>query len=74
MNRQDWVFVGIRLLGVFLLVQGVVALPMLVDCNPNVKADTPRILDPILRILIGLFLAIRSDRICTLLGDRSSSR
>lgn len=65
MNRQDWVFVGVRLLGVFLLAQGVVAFPTILNLNPNVKAQTAPFLEPILRILVGLLLAAFADRIST---------
>lgn len=71
MNRHDWVFVGIRLLGVFLLVQGCLGLPVLLDCNPRVKAEAPIILDPILRAAAGAFLAFGTLRICRWLGDHS---
>ena len=64
MNRQDWVFVGTRLLGVFFFARGVVALPSILDLNPNVKAEAAPFLEPILTILVGSVLAAYANRIC----------
>jgi hypothetical protein len=43
MHRHDWVFVGIRLLGVLFVAQGIVGLPDLVDCSIRLESDTARI-------------------------------
>ena len=57
MNRQDWVFVGVRLLGVFFLARGVVAFPTIFQLDPGVKSETAAFLEPILLIVVGLVLA-----------------
>lgn len=62
MNRHDWVFVGIRLLGVFFLAHGLVAFPVILLASN--RSDAPLILDPLLRIAIGFVLAVFTDRIC----------
>lgn len=72
MNRHDWTFVGIRLLGVWLLAQGLLGLPALLACDPRHKEDAPRILDPLFRMAVGAFLAVGTARIARWLGDRSA--
>lgn len=74
MNRHDWVFVGIRLLGVLFVAQGLVGLPDLLDCSIRAKSDTARILDPLLRIAVGALLAFGTARICRWLGDGADER
>ncbi len=70
MNRHDWVFVGVRLLGVFLLTEGIVTLPMLFLSGPHPdRSDAPIILGPILRIALGASLAVGTNRICSWLGE-----
>lgn len=74
MNRHDWVFVGIRLIGVLFLAQGIVGLPDLLDCSIRLKSDTARILDPLTRIAVGASLAFGTARICSWLGNREANR
>lgn len=74
MNRHDWVFVGIRLLGVLFVAQGIAGLPDLLDCSIRLKSDAARILEPLIRIAVGAALAVGTARICGWLGDGKTSR
>lgn len=74
MNRHDWVFVGIRLMGVLFVAQGLVGLPDLLNCSIQLKSDTARILDPLMRIATGALLAFGTARISRWLGDGESNR
>lgn len=74
MNRHDWVFVGIRLLGVLFVAQGIVGLPDLLDCSIRLKSDAARILDPLIRIAVGASLAFGTARICGWIGDDKTTR
>lgn len=75
MDRNDWVFVGVRLLGVFLLTEGIVTLPMLGLAGPHPSsADAPIILGPILRVALGASLAVGTARICRWLGEHRSGQ
>jgi hypothetical protein len=74
MNRHDWVFVGIRLIGVMFVAQGLAGLPDLLDCSIRLKSDASRILDPLTRIAVGASLAFGTARICSWLGDREANR
>ena len=75
MNRNDWVFVGVRLLGVFLLSEGIVTLPMLIVAGPHPgSSDAPIILGPILRVVVGASLAFGTVRICRWLGEHGSGQ
>ncbi len=74
MNRHDWVFVGIRLLGVLFVAQGIAGLPALLEYSIPVKSDTPRILDPLIRMAVGAALAFGTARICGWLGEGKTSR
>ena len=75
MNRNDWVFVGVRLLGVFLLAEGIVTLPMLSLAGPHPgSSDLPIVLGPILRVALGASLAVGTARICRWLGEHTSGK
>lgn len=75
MNRNDWVFVGVRLLGVFFLAEGIVTLPVLVLVGPHPgSSDVPIILGPMLRVALGASLAVGTARICRWLGEHSSGQ
>ena len=68
MNRQDWEFVGVRLLGVYFAIVGITALPGLLD--PGLGMHWSIVVTPVLSLLAGLILALRTDHVCSLLGDR----
>jgi hypothetical protein len=72
MNRQDLEFVGVRLLGLYFMVQGVASLPGLLD--PGFGTHWSFGLPPVLYLLAGLLLAISTNRVCGWLGDRGPSR
>ena len=75
MNRNDWVFVGVRLLGVFLLAEGLVALPMILAAGPRAgAAEAPLVLGPLLHIAVGVALAVGTARICRWLGGHGSGQ
>lgn len=74
MNRHDWVFVGIRRIGVMFVAQGIAGLPDLLDCSIRLKSDAARILDPLTRIAIGASIAFGTARICGWLGDGTTTR
>lgn len=52
-----------RLIGIWMLAQGVVELPDILNLNPNVKSQTAPFLHPILRVLVGFVLAAFAGRI-----------
>lgn len=72
MNRQDWEFVGVRLLGVYFMVVGVASLPGMLA--PGFSTHWSLVLPPILYLLAGLLLAIETNRVRCWLGDRGRSR
>lgn len=71
MNRQDWVFVGVRLLGVYLLAEGLVALPL--GLGISARTDFPLLLQPFWRLGVGLALFVFAGRLSAS-GEHSSPR
>lgn len=61
MTRQDWVFVGVRLLGVYLLAEGLVALPT--SLLLSAQTELPLLLQLFVRIAVGLGLFVFADRL-----------
>lgn len=71
MNRQDWVFVGVRLLGVYLLAEGLVALPLGLDIDA--RKDLPLVLQTFFQIGVGLALFVFAGRLSSS-GERNAPR
>ncbi len=72
MNRQDLVFAGVRLLGVYFLVAGLVAAPSLLEIGANMHWSI--LLTPIVSVAAGYLLAVKTDLVCGWLGSGAGSR
>ncbi len=75
MDKNDWVFVGVRLLGMFLLAEGLVTLPLIIAAGPRAgAAEAQLIMGPLLHIAVGVVLAVGTARICRWLGGHGPGR
>ncbi len=68
MNKHDWVFVGIRLLGVFFLAQLALDVPGLLQSLFDWSISFWWVILVLMRALVGWFLAFRTSTLCGWLG------
>ena len=77
MTRQDWIFVGLRLYGVYLLVELAVALPGMLEVWSRSNGLMPQVFQGslgwgfgslVVRGVCGVLLTFKTQAICSLLG------
>ena len=68
MNKHDWVFVGVRLLGVFFLAQFALEVPGLLQSLLDASISFWGVILVLVRALVAWFLAFRTSTLCGWLG------
>lgn len=70
MNRNDWVFVGVRLIGVFLVASALADLPSYLESVFAGRGTGWRLFTVPVQVWVGCELLLRGPRICSWLEKR----